>query len=213
VRFFNDSAFVLASHATKPAVGLEALLGDADAARASAAAGRAAEATRSAQMAVEFAENARPNDVTPYSRQVLEDILRTARVKRAVVSSTSRDPENQARVMFDGCERYGVEAQKKLYGRPGDRVLDVYSRCKAAGKTGDEVKREMAQTIREVGPTSVSRHAADPNVLNVFDVAPTSIKDRVAFEAAVKADRRVKTFLTPPVDPGYHLEIPQRMAG
>jgi hypothetical protein len=46
-------------------------------------------------------------------------------------------------------------------------------------------------------------------VLNVFDVAPSSIKDKVAFERAVKAERRVTKFLTPPDDPGYHLEIPQ----
>jgi hypothetical protein len=46
-------------------------------------------------------------------------------------------------------------------------------------------------------------------VLNVFDVAPSSITDRVAFETAVRAERRVSFFLTPPRDPGYHLEIPQ----
>jgi hypothetical protein len=46
-------------------------------------------------------------------------------------------------------------------------------------------------------------------VLNVFDVAPSSLSDRVGFEHAVKGERRVSKFLLPPADPGYHLEIPQ----
>jgi hypothetical protein len=40
-------------------------------------------------------------------------------------------------------------------------------------------------------------------------VAPSSIAKKAAFEKAVKADRRVSKFITPPLDPGYHLEIPQ----
>jgi hypothetical protein len=67
----------------------------------------------------------------------------------------------------------------------------------------------MEAKIIELGPTSVSHHAADPKVLNVFDVAPSSIADKMAFEMAVRADRRVSKFLLPPNDPGYHLEIPQ----
>jgi hypothetical protein len=57
----------------------------------------------------------------------------------------------------------------------------------------------------------VSRHAADPKVLNVFDVAPSSVRNQVAFERAVRAETRVDTrsFFKPPQDPGYHLEIPQ----
>jgi hypothetical protein len=43
----------------------------------------------------------------------------------------------------------------------------------------------------------------------VFDVAPSSIRDRPAFEEAVGGERRVAKFLVPPSDPGYHLEIPQ----
>ncbi|MND09835.1 hypothetical protein D3C83_334710 [compost metagenome] len=58
----------------------------------------------------------------------------------------------------------------------------------------------------------MSRHAADPRVLNVFDVAPSSVANRAAFEQAVRAEPRVAKFLVPPKDPGYHLEIPQLQA-
>jgi hypothetical protein len=88
-------------------------------------------------------------------------------------------------------------------------VLDVYAQRKAAGATPDDIKAAMETKIKELGPTHVSRHASDPRVLNVFDIAPSSIKDKVGFEHAVKADSRVSYFLVPPTDPGYHLEIPQ----
>ena len=160
-------------------------------------------------VAVDFGPNANPQDVTAFSRQVLKEILRAAGLTRAVVSSTSRSPADQARVMFNNIVAKGVAAQKSLYGPSGDRVIDVYVASKAAGKSPEQIKADMTVKIIEVGPTNVSHHAADPNVLNVFDVAPSSIANRVAFELAVRADRRVRKFLVPPSDPGYHLEIPQ----
>jgi hypothetical protein len=207
VRFFNDAAYVLARHSTRPTVCVDDLLQGRAEGRAPAKAPAAAAARSGPEIA--FAENARAADVTPYSMGVLEDILKAAKLKRALVSSTARAPKDQARVMYDNCERHGAEAQRKLYGRAGDAVIDVYERSRSAGKAPDAVKLDMETKIKEIGPTSVSRHASDPKVLNVFDVAPSSITDKVAFEHATKADERVKYFLTPPTDPGYHLEIPQ----
>ena len=160
-------------------------------------------------ISVDFGPNANPQDVTPFSQIVLREILRAAGLKRAVVSSTSRSPADQARVMFGNIVAKGVAAQKNLYGPSGDKVIDVYVASKAAGKSPDQIKADMTSKIIEVGPTNVSHHAADPSVLNVFDVAPSSIANRVAFEQAVRRDPRVKKFLVPPSDPGYHLEIPQ----
>ena len=158
---------------------------------------------------IEFGPNANSSDVTPFSSMVLRDILRAAGLTRAVVSSTSRSPASQARVMFNNIVAKGVAAQKRLYGPSGDKVIDVFVAAKAAGKTADEIKAAMEARIIEVGPSNVSHHAADPKVLNVFDVAPSSIANRAAFELAVRSDARVKKFLVPPSDPGYHLEIPQ----
>ncbi|MBV9110852.1 MAG: hypothetical protein JO306_15685, partial [Gemmatimonadetes bacterium] len=150
-----------------------------------------------------------PRAVTQYSLQVLKSILKSANLRQCLVSSTSRNPEQQARVMFDNLERYGVAHQKRLYARPGQMVIDAYAEAKARGLSEALVKDAMERKIVSIGPTKVSRHASDPTVLNVFDVAPSSITDRVAFEAAVRSERRVAFFLTPPRDPGYHLEIPQ----
>jgi len=158
---------------------------------------------------IKFGTNANKQDVTDFSLEVLRDILRAAGLKGALISSTARNPANQARVMYNNLVARGVAHQKKLYAAAGDAVIDVYAASKAAGKNAAQIKADMEAKIIEVGPTRVSRHAADPKVLCVFDVAPSSISDKAAFEMAVKADTRVAKFLTPPGDPGYHLEIPQ----
>lgn len=158
---------------------------------------------------IKFGKNAKKENVTNFSLQVLEDILQAAGLNSALISSTSRTPADQARVMFNNIVATSVAAQKKLYAAAGDSVIDEYVKAKAANKTPIEIKAAMEAKINAIGPTKVSHHAADPNVLCVFDVAPSSIAKKVAFEKAVKADKRVSKFITPPLDPGYHLEIPQ----
>jgi hypothetical protein len=208
VRFLNDAGYVLARHAKRPSVTLADLLGGTLAAPRTSPP-PAAQIARNGGPEVRFAENAKADDVTPYSMGVIKDILTAAKITTALVSSTARSPSDQARVMYDNAERHGVDSQHRLYGPSGDKVLDVYSARKAAGDTPDAIKAAMETKIKEIGPTHVSRHASDPRVLNVLDIAPSSIKDKVGFEHAVKADDRVSYFLVPPTDPGYHLEIPQ----
>ena len=158
---------------------------------------------------INYGKNSNAKDVTDFSRAVLKDILKTAGLSSALISSTARSPAQQARVMFNNIVATGVAAQKKLYAAAGDAVIDVYVKSKAAKKSPDQINADMEAKIIELGPTTVSHHAADPKVLNVFDVAPSSIGDKKAFELAVSKEKRVSKFLLPPNDPGYHLEIPQ----
>ena len=156
-----------------------------------------------------FGPNAKSSDITPYSLGVLRDVMNAANVAKLIISSTQRSPADQARVMFNNLETQGVAAQRRLYKDPGQQVIDVYVSGKAAGKTPDAIKADMTAKIIALGPMKVSHHAADPKLLNVFDVAPSSVADVNAFQAAVKKDARVSKFLTPPNDPGLHFEIPQ----
>lgn len=158
---------------------------------------------------IKFGTNAKKENVTNYSLKVLEDILQAAGLNSALISSTSRPPSEQARVMYNNIKTTSVAAQKKLYAAAGDLVIDEYVKANAANKTPTEIKAAMEAKIIAIGPTKISHHAADPNVLCVFDVAPSSISKKAEFEKAVKADKRVSKFITPPLDPGYHLEIPQ----
>jgi hypothetical protein len=158
---------------------------------------------------ISFGKNAKKESVTNFSLKVLEDILQAAGLGSALISSTARSPSEQARVMFNNIEATGVAAQKRLYAAAGDLVIDEYVKAKKAKKTAIEIKAAMEAKINAIGPTKISHHAADPNVLCVFDVAPSSIPKKKEFEKAVRADKRVSKFLMPPLDPGYHLEIPQ----
>lgn len=158
---------------------------------------------------IKFGKNAKKENVTNFSMQVLEDILQAAGISSALISSTARPPSDQARVMFDNIVGTSVAAQKQLYAAAGDAVIDEYVKAKKAGKTPVEIKAAMEAKIIAIGPTKVSHHAADPNILCVFDVAPSSIDKKAEFERAVTKDKRVSKFLKPPLDPGYHLEIPQ----
>jgi hypothetical protein len=174
------------------------------------AAAAAAPPAPAVEPTITFGANAVQADVTDYSLGVLKDILKAAKLTSAQISSTSRDPVNQARVMYDNLETHGVEHQKALYKAAGQAVIDVYdTEKKKEGSTAAKIKEAMVAKINELGATTVSRHASDPKVLNVFDVAPSSITDAAAFETAVNAEKRVSKFLKPPQDPGFHLEIPQ----
>ena len=161
---------------------------------------------------IKFGPNAVKENVTNFSLKVLEDILQQAGLTSALITSTARTPADQARVMYANIVRTGVARQKQLYAAAGDMVIDEYVKAKKAGKSEIEIKAAMEAKIIAVGPTRISHHAADPNVLCVFDVAPSSIAKKAEFEKAVRADKRVKKFLLPPVDPAYHLEIPQPQA-
>ncbi|HEX8423481.1 MAG TPA: hypothetical protein VF634_08720, partial [Pyrinomonadaceae bacterium] len=103
-----------------------------------------------------------------------------------------------------------------LYKAPGKAVIDEYVKAKNAGKSGDQIKAAMEAKIRAIGPANVSHHCADPAVLNVVDISPSSVTNKLAFEKstnAAKAKGAVSKFLTPGNnDPAYHLEIPQPKA-
>jgi hypothetical protein len=143
------------------------------------------------------------------AQAALLDILRMAGVDSVLITSTTRTPEDQARIMYDNLERHGVAAQKDLYKAPGRAVIDVYFHFKAMGQTADRIKSEMTRKIQELGPQLISRHCAEPTVKSVFDVAPSSIptEKKDAFESVVSGNDHVDKFLKPPTDPAYHIEI------
>lgn len=164
---------------------------------------------------IKFSPTAKASDMTDYSLKILKDILFKACIKSATISSTARDSANQARVMYDNLigtgPKQGEKEQRNLYkGRDGIKVIDVYVELAEQKKSREEIIGAMKQKIEELGPENVSKHASDPKVYNVFDVAPSSISKKEAFEAAVRKDPRVTRFITPKKgDPGYHFEITQ----
>jgi stalled ribosome rescue protein Dom34 len=164
-------------------------------------------------MSINFSANANRSAVSAHSLKVLEDILRVARVASCLITSASRSPADQARIMYANIISQGVASQKALYAAPGRAVIDEYLRARAAKESPDKIRAAMERKILQLGPGSVSRHCADFAKLNVVDIAPSSISNRAGFISAVNdAVKRgvVSKFLQPGNnDPAFHLEIPQ----
>jgi hypothetical protein len=222
IAFFNDACFMLATHPIRPSLGLEAIIGDtalteqqrklATAKKAATVIAAKQPAKAAAAVNIAFTPNAKAAALTPFSRKVLSEVMRKPGVTGALITSTQRTPEEQARAMFQNLEALGVKSQKDLYGPNGDLVIDVFVAGKTAGRTAAQIQKAMTQKIVALGPSNVSHHAADPKTLNVFDISPSSIPDakRAAFLAAVRADNRVRKLLEPGNgDPAFHIEIPQ----
>ncbi len=156
-------------------------------------------------------QSAREETFSAYSRSVLEDILRATGVSSCTITSTTRTPNDQARIFY---QQLTGTLPAAAYAAAGEAVRAVGRAAIKAKKGRDEVIALMEASVRTYNPMSqVSKHLADPAVLNVFDVAPSSIpaRKRAAFVNAVNADARVNKFLHPgnSTDPAYHIEVPQ----
>lgn len=149
--------------------------------------------------------------VSEYSRIVLADIMRKADVSSILITSTARTPADQARIMYENLELYGVEHQKLLYSKYGDQVIDEFSKYKSQKHHKQFIISMMQAKIIALDPSKISNHVADPIKLNVIDIAPSSIDPglRSLFVAAIRGEKRVAKYIGPPKDPAYHLEIPQ----
>lgn len=137
--------------------------------------------------------------------------MRQAGVTSLLITSTARTPQEQARIMYENIERYGVEHQKLLYGKYGDLVIDEYSKYKAKGNHRQFIISQMLAKIIALDPSKISNHVADPAKLNVIDIAPSSIEPglRTLFMKCVQEEPRISRCFGPPADPAYHVEIPQ----
>jgi hypothetical protein len=168
------------------------------------------------QPSITFGPRANQAVVSVHTISVLTEILTNAKLPSCMITSTSRTPADQARIMFQNIASKGVAAQKKLYAAPGRAVIDEFVRAKAAGKDQAGITAAMEAKINALGPSTVSHHCADPAKLNVVDVAPSSVANGARFvqavQSAIKAGK-VSKLLTPGNnDPAFHIEIPQPAA-
>jgi hypothetical protein len=162
---------------------------------------------------ISFGVGVDPSRVSVSTRAVLARLLALSGNGGCLVTSVTRTPEEQARIMYENLRIHGVGAQRKLYLGPGNKVIDAFDvRAPSAG-----VIAAMAAAIRAVGPERVSHHCGDPAVLNVLDIAPSSLEHPEAFLLAAHDQLRpggaISKILTPADhDPAFHLEFPQALA-
>ena len=139
--------------------------------------------------------------ISDYSMSVLIDVMNESENYSATITSTTRTPEDQVRILCQNIQNKGFDNQRKLYANPGKQVIDLYPNQDA-----------MLAKIYELGPQTISKHCADPSVLNVFDVAPSSISNKNDFHIALEKNAQIHKCLTPynSNDPAFHIEIKQQ---
>ena len=138
--------------------------------------------------------------ISDYSMSVLIDVMNESENYSATITSTTRTPEDQVRILCENIKIKGFDNQRALYASPGKQVIDLYPNQEA-----------MLAKIYELGSQSISKHCADPNILNVFDVAPSSISNRKSFHSAIGQNSHVSRYFTPynSNDAAFHIEIKQ----
>ncbi|MDR3025138.1 hypothetical protein [Chryseobacterium sp.] len=162
------------------------------------------EQPKDSKVIIKFGENADKSVVSEKSLNILREVGEQTKNYLITITSTARDPYNQARVMYDNIIKKGMKEQRKTYKEPGQRVLDAYESAKAKGKNKEGTIKEMEMKIKEIGPSKVSRHCGDPNFVNVFDVTQ-GMSNPQDFKKVITP--KIKTLLDE--NGCYHLEIPQ----
>jgi len=147
-------------------------------------------------------------------RRVLKEVLRSAGLKSASVSSVTRTIEQQSHEIINYYKRHGAEKPKKLYGRgSGGPCIEIYEKNTEHPDIAAmvaSIKGRIAIDIKRHGGQTSLRHTS--NTYYTFDVRPSSIDNRTAFINAVKQHKEIVRFLYPgshPPDEAYHIEIPK----
>jgi hypothetical protein len=116
--------------------------------------------------------------VSRYSIDVIKLALKESGMDRAVITSTYRTPEEQAKIMLKNAKK-DLSAQYRLYGSKGDSVLKVYADNKE--KSDAEIVKLMTNKIEEIDKSGsrVSKHCVPLETymkLNIIDIGVNSTK-------------------------------------
>ena len=154
---------------------------------------------------IKFGPDAKVDAVSIYSKRLLARAAKASNNPLIYITSTARDAVSQARAMFNNLERDLAE-QRRTYRAPGQAVIDVYEKMKANKASASEIKDAMVRKINELGPSNVSPHCADFNVLNVVDIFIARLSNPNLFKSTIEKYPEVKLLNENKV---FHVEIKQ----
>lgn len=152
-------------------------------------------------------QTADENALSTKTKNILKEVGKESGNMDIHITSTARTPYDQARIMYGNLEKTSVATQKGIYRNPGDQVIDTYAASKKDGKTKAETISAMEAKIKELGPDTVSKHLADPSVMNTFDVDFGQLTNSSKFKTTMSARSELDKIL---VENGcYHIQINQ----
>ena len=109
--------------------------------------------------------------------------------------------------MYENIERTSTIIQKNIYAAAGDQVIDVYisGNNKDLGK--EKIIADMEAKINEIGPSKVSKHLANPEVMNTFDVSISQLANPKDFRIEMLKRSELDELLNE--NGAYHIQINQ----
>jgi hypothetical protein len=149
-------------------------------------------------------QSAHENAVSQNSRRILEEVGKITNNNDIYITSTARTPHDQARIMYDNCAS-DLQEQRNTYLVPGQKVIDVY--VSNINKTRNQIIDLMEAKINELGPTTVSKHCANSNIINVFDISISRLSNPNDFLTEIRSRPEVDQILVE--NRVYHVEITQ----
>lgn len=147
------------------------------------------------------------NGISQLTRTILEEVGEASANTDITITSTARTPAEQARIMYGNIERTGAAEQLGIYANAGDQVINVYTAGKNAGKSQAQIISAMEAKINELGPSTVSKHLADPSVMNTFDVSIRRLANPDQFRMQMQRRPELHKLLNE--NGAYHIEINQ----
>lgn len=154
---------------------------------------------------ISYGPNADRAAISETTLEILRKVGKASKNYDIYITSTARNPYNQARVMYENIVGNGMAEQRRIYKGPGQRVLDVYVEQSKLGKNRKQIISAMEKKIIALGPTKVSKHCADHNQINVIDVSIPRLTHPSDFFTQIKSkvDHAMKENIC------YHIEIKQ----
>ena len=150
-------------------------------------------------------KTAKESALSEKTKNVLREVGEDSGNYYIAITSTARTSHDQARIMYDNCKA-NLQEQRRTYKTPGQRVIDVYENNRS--KPRDTVIKLMEQKINELGPSTVSKHLANPEVLNTFDISYGNLADKTKFWNEMKKRPELDDILKE--NNCYHIQIKQK---
>ena len=104
-------------------------------------------------------------------------------------------------------KKNGVNTQKDIYKDPGDKVIDVYANGIKNKLSKSEIIKLMENKIKELGPSTVSKHIADYNFINTFDISYSKLSNKERFYSEILKRKELEKIMIE--NNCYHLQIIQ----
>ena len=138
------------------------------------------------------------------TKNILKEVGKASGNLDIYITSTARTPYDQARIMYDNCNA-NLQEQRDTYASSGQKIIDIYVNNKS--KSREIVITKMEEKIKEIGPSKVSKHLADPLYMNTFDVSYGRLSNKIKFWNEMKKRSELDKILNE--NKCYHIQINQ----